>query len=108
MGKMAHFGLMVALAAEGREHGILSNAISPVAATRVYTRHAEPGELKPEQVAPGVLFLASDACAITGVVLSAADGRFAVRRWARSEGVDFGGEPVEPEQIAERWDEIAS
>jgi NAD(P)-dependent dehydrogenase (short-subunit alcohol dehydrogenase family) len=108
MGKMAHFGLMVVLAAEGREHGILSNAISPVAATRVYTRHARPGDLDPAQVAPGVLFLASEDCSVTGVVLSAAGGRFAVRSWARSKGIDFGHDPVEPEQIAERWAEIES
>jgi NAD(P)-dependent dehydrogenase (short-subunit alcohol dehydrogenase family) len=108
MGKMASFGLMVVLAAEGREHGILSNAISPVAATRVYTRPAEPGELEPEQVAPGVLFLASEQCPVTGVVLAAAGGRFQIRRWARSAGVDFGADPAEPEQIADRWAEIAS
>jgi NAD(P)-dependent dehydrogenase (short-subunit alcohol dehydrogenase family) len=107
IGKMAHFGLMVVLAAEGREHGILSNAISPVAATRVYTREAEPGELEPEQVAPGVLFLSSEACGVTGAVLSAAGGRFAARWWARSEGIDVGPSPVSPELVAERWDEIA-
>jgi len=108
IGKMAHFGLMVVLAAEGREHGILSNAISPVAATRVYTQDTRPGELEPGQVAPGVLFLGSEQCGVTGVVLSAAGGRFAVRSWARSEGIDFGRYPVEPEQIAERWPEIES
>jgi NAD(P)-dependent dehydrogenase (short-subunit alcohol dehydrogenase family) len=106
-GKMAQFGLMVVLAAEGRDRGILSNAISPVAATRVYTRPSEPGELEPEQVAPGVLFLASEQCSLTGIVLAAAGGRFDVRRWMRSAGVDFGREPVEPELIAERWDQIA-
>ncbi len=59
------------------------------------------------QVAPGVLFLASEECTLTGVVLAAAGGRFAVRHWARSSGVDFGRDPVEPEQIAERWAELA-
>jgi NAD(P)-dependent dehydrogenase (short-subunit alcohol dehydrogenase family) len=108
IGKMAQFGLMVVLAAEGREHGILSNAISPVAATRVYTQNARPGEFEPDQVAPGVLFLASDECSVSGVVLSAAGGRFAVRSWARSKGIDVGRDPVEPEQIAERWAEIES
>jgi NAD(P)-dependent dehydrogenase (short-subunit alcohol dehydrogenase family) len=108
IGKMAQFGLMVVLAAEGREHGILSNAISPVAATRVYTQHARPSELEPDQVAPGVLFLGSEQCNVTGVVLSAAGGRFSVRSWARSEGIDFGRDPVEPEQIAEGWVEIES
>lgn len=107
-GKMAQFGLMVVFAAEGREHGILANAISPVAATRVYTRHAEPGELEPEQVAPGVLFLAAEECTASGVVLSAAGGRFRVLGWAGSEGVDFGREPIEPEQLAEQWAELAA
>jgi len=106
-GKMAQFGLMVVFAAEGREHGILSNAISPVAATRVYTRHAEPGELEPEQVAPGVVFLASEGCTLNGVVLGAAGGRFELRRWQRGEGADFGREPVTPEQLAERWEQVA-
>jgi NAD(P)-dependent dehydrogenase (short-subunit alcohol dehydrogenase family) len=105
-GKMAQFGLMVVFAAEGREHGILANAISPVAATRVYTRHAEPGELEPEQVAPGVLFLASEECDVTGVVLSAAGGRFSRRSWTGSDVVDFGREPVEPDELARRWADL--
>jgi NAD(P)-dependent dehydrogenase (short-subunit alcohol dehydrogenase family) len=106
-GKMAQFGLMVVFAAEGRGHGILANAISPVAATRVYTRPAGPGELEPEQVAPGVLFLASEECSLSGVVLAAAGGRFDLRRWKQSEGADFGREPATPEQIASRWEQIA-
>lgn len=105
-GKMAQFGLMVVFAAEGREHGILANAIAPVAATRVYTRHAEPGELEPEQVAPGVLFLASEECEVSGVVLSAAGGQFSVRSWTGSGGVDFGRKPVDPEALARRWAEL--
>ena len=104
-GKMAQLGLMVVFAAEGRPHGILANAISPVAATRVYTQPAEPGELEPEQVAPGVVFLASEECTLSGFVLSAAGGFFAVRRWARSEGLDLGKQ-IEPEAIAARWAEI--
>jgi hypothetical protein len=74
----------------------------------VYTREARPGELEPEQVAPGVVFLASERCTLTGVVLSAAGGTFAVRRWARSGGVDLGRNPAEPETIAGRWVEIDS
>ena len=105
-GKMAQFGLMVVFAAEGREHGILANAIAPVAATRVYTRPAEPGELEPEQVAPGVLYLASEECGVTGVVLSAAGGRFRVARWARSDGVDLGRDPAGPDEIARRWADL--
>jgi len=106
VGKMAHFALMIVTAAEGERHGILANAISPAARTRMLVRQVEPGELEPEQVAPGVLFLASDRCAVSGTVLEAAGGRFAVARWVSSEGADFGPTPVEPETIAKRWTEI--
>ena len=69
-------------------------------------RQTEPGELEPEQVVPGVLYLASDECGFSGKVLEAAGGEFGVARWASSDEVDFGREPVEPELIAERWAEI--
>ena len=104
--KMAAVGLMFVTANEGEQHGILANAIAPAAATRVLTRSVEPGELEPEQVVPGVLFLASDQCAVTGKVLEAAGGEFSVGSWMSSDDVDFGREPVEPEVIAERWAEI--
>lgn len=106
VGKLAHFGLMIVTAAEGEPHGILANAVAPAAATRMLVRSVEPGELEPEQVAPGVVFLASSACTFTGKVLEAAGGEFDVARWTSSEEVDFGREPVEPEVIAERWQEI--
>jgi NAD(P)-dependent dehydrogenase (short-subunit alcohol dehydrogenase family) len=106
VGKMAHFALMIVAAAEGEPHGILANAIAPAARTRMLTRAVEPGELEPEQVAPGVLFLASDRCTFSGKVLEAGGGEFDVARWTSSPDVDFGREPVPPEEIAERWAEI--
>jgi NAD(P)-dependent dehydrogenase (short-subunit alcohol dehydrogenase family) len=106
VGKMAHFALMIVTAAEGAEHGILANAVAPAAATRMLTRRVEPGELQPEQVAPGVVFLASDGCTFSGKVLEAGGGEFDVARWASSPDVDLGREPVEPELIAECWEEI--
>jgi NAD(P)-dependent dehydrogenase (short-subunit alcohol dehydrogenase family) len=106
VGKMAHFALMIVTAAEGEPHGILANAVAPAARTRMLTREVEPGELEPEQVAPGVLFLASEQCTLSGKVLEAAGGEFDVARWTSSPDVDFGREPVEPETIAERWAEI--
>jgi NAD(P)-dependent dehydrogenase (short-subunit alcohol dehydrogenase family) len=106
VGKMAHFALMLVTAAEGEPHGIHANAISPAAATRVLVREVVPGELEPEQVVPGVLFLASEECTFSGTVLEAAGGEFDVARWTSSDGLDLGREPVEPEVIAERWAEI--
>jgi NAD(P)-dependent dehydrogenase (short-subunit alcohol dehydrogenase family) len=106
VGKMAHFALMIVAAREGEPDGILANAVAPAAATRMLRRSVEPGELEPEQVVPGVLFLASERCTFTGRVLEAAGGQFDVAEWSSSEGVDLGREPVEPEAIAERWAEI--
>jgi NAD(P)-dependent dehydrogenase (short-subunit alcohol dehydrogenase family) len=103
---MAAVGLMFVTAAEGEPHGILANAISPAAATRVLTRKVEPGELEPEQVVPGVVFLASEECTFAGRVLEAGGGEFSVARWTSSDDVDLGREPAEPEVIAERWAEI--
>jgi NAD(P)-dependent dehydrogenase (short-subunit alcohol dehydrogenase family) len=106
VGKMAHFALMIVTAREGESHGIRANAVAPAAATRMLTRNVAPGELEPEQVAPGVLFLASDRCTFSGRVLEAGGGEFDVANWASSPSVDFGREPVEPETIADRWNEI--
>jgi len=102
--KMAQVGLMVALAAELRDTDIRVNAISPVAATRVLRRPAP--ELRPELVAPGVAFLASRACPVSGVVLNAAGGRFFAARWNRGQALDLGSTPASPEDIAARWQEI--
>lgn len=104
MGKMAQIGLMMTLAAEVGDLNIHINAISPVAATRILRRSAP--ELTPELVAPGVIFLASSRCRFSGVVLSAAGGRFSTTQWSSSTGLDFGRDPIEPEMIADRWHDI--
>src|SRR5262249_42367017 len=101
-GKLAAVGLMFVVAAEGEPHGILANAVAPAAATRVFTRPTEPGELEPEQVAPGVVFLASAACPVTGQGLEAGGGEFDVARWASGADVALST----PEEVAERWAEL--
>ncbi len=106
VGKMAHFALMLVTAAEGADYGIHANAIAPAAATRMLRRSVEPGELRPEQVVPGVVFLASERCTFSGEVLEAAGGDFSVARWTSSEDVSFGRDPVAPETIAGRWARI--
>ena len=103
--KMAQVGLMVGLAAELSDAGVRSNAISPVAATRVLRRSAP--DLRPELVAPGVALLASAACPASGFVLAAAGGRFSNARMAGSHAVDFGPTPASVDDIAARWDQIA-
>lgn len=99
--KMAQVGLMVGLAAELQDTNIHVNAISPVAATRVLRRNAP--ELAPELVAPGVAFLGSSACTVSGAVLRAAGGCFSGAWWDRSDAVDLGSAPAAPEDIAANW-----
>jgi NAD(P)-dependent dehydrogenase (short-subunit alcohol dehydrogenase family) len=103
IGKAAQLGLLNALTANAAGEDIRINIISPVAATRVYTGQAAPGAMRPEQVAPGVVFLASRACEVSGVILQAGNGRFSTRRWQIGPEVDFGAEAATPEDFAEQW-----
>ncbi|MGE0573881.1 SDR family NAD(P)-dependent oxidoreductase [Reyranella sp.] len=104
--KMAQVGLMVGLAAELRDAGVLVNAISPVAATRVLRRSAP--ELLPDYVAPGVAFLASSACNTSGAVLNAAGGRFSTSWWDHGEAVDLGPTLASVDEVASRWRQIVA
>jgi NAD(P)-dependent dehydrogenase (short-subunit alcohol dehydrogenase family) len=104
--KLGVVGLMFALAAEGASHGIRVNAVSPVAATRMLRRHAEPGELEPEQVAPAVVFLASEACDLNGVLVRASGGRFSHAEIRFGAEVDLGPSPT-AEGVAANWSRIA-
>jgi NAD(P)-dependent dehydrogenase (short-subunit alcohol dehydrogenase family) len=101
--KGGQFGLVNELAGVGRPHGVLVNAVAPVAATRMYSRTVAAGERTPEQVAPGVVFLASRECTLSGVVLAAADGRFARGAYRKSDEIDFGRDPVSPDDVAARF-----
>jgi NAD(P)-dependent dehydrogenase (short-subunit alcohol dehydrogenase family) len=102
-GKMGAFGLMLAVAAEGEAHGIRANAISPVAATRMTQRRVEADELAPDLVAPAVVYLASDRCDVSGVVVRAAGGSFGTVAWR--EGPEI--ECASAEELADRWHELA-
>jgi len=102
--KMAQVGLMVGLAAELGDAGIQVNAISPVAATRLLRRSAP--QLTRELVAPAVAFLASSACTDSGVVISAAGGRFSAAQWDHGPTLDLGPDAVSPEDIAACWRQI--
>ena len=57
--KAAQVGLMNGLAAEGEPHGIRVNCVSPLAATRIFRRPVEKGQMTASSVAPGVVMLAS-------------------------------------------------
>jgi NAD(P)-dependent dehydrogenase (short-subunit alcohol dehydrogenase family) len=99
-GKASQFGLMNALAAEGAPQGILVNAISPVAATRMSREPDPAGAQTPECVAPAVAFLASRRCALTGVVVRVAGSTIATGSFVYAPELDLGAGPASPEAIA--------
>jgi hypothetical protein len=100
-------GLLNVIAGELARDGVLVNAISPVAATRMLTRTVPDGALRPEAVAPGVAYLASSACDVSGIVLRAAGGRFSIGRYAATTGVDLSNAAqLNPETVARAWADI--
>jgi NAD(P)-dependent dehydrogenase (short-subunit alcohol dehydrogenase family) len=101
MGKAAQVGLMNGLAAEGEPHRILVNCVSPIAATRVFRREVQPGEMTPHSVAPAVVMLASKQCRWSGQVLVAQGGEFAFDRMTRTEA-GLARTPEDVLRLAER------
>ena len=98
--KMAVYGLMVGFKANLPNIDVHLNAISPVAATRVLVRDAP--ELTVESVAPGAALLASAATTTSGLVLTAAGGRFRLDGWHQGPTLDLGPAPT-VESLRQSW-----
>jgi NAD(P)-dependent dehydrogenase (short-subunit alcohol dehydrogenase family) len=104
-------GLINCLRFEGAKYNIMTNAISPSAATRMTEGLLPPDMIpymKPDLVSPAVAWLASDACDVSGYIIAATAGGYARVQYFVTEGVQFDPvEPVTPEMFAERFAEIA-
>lgn len=112
MGKLAALGLVNVLALEGSEHGIVVNAVSPVAKTRMWGIEGEPDELHPEAVAQGVAYLASTRCREGGWALRASNGQFHALRLQEAEHVAYPRDlravtADSIESVALQWPSIA-
>jgi NAD(P)-dependent dehydrogenase (short-subunit alcohol dehydrogenase family) len=110
--KLAAVGIANVLSHEGAAHGILVNAISPVAKTRMWGVEEEPDELHPDSVAQGAAFLVSDACQDTGWVLRASNGQFHATKAQEASGVDYPRDlravkGASLEEVANGWRRIA-
>lgn len=110
--KIAVAGLVNVLAEEGKRDGIIVNAVSPVAKTRMWGAEEEPDELLPSAVAPGVAYLASAQCTEGGWILRAANGQFHATKAAEAAGVDYPRnlQAVQAStalEVAQNWASIA-
>jgi NAD(P)-dependent dehydrogenase (short-subunit alcohol dehydrogenase family) len=121
--KAGVFGLTKALAFEGRDLGVLVNAVLPHAATTIsvndpvpgHREHFKPGiaeALAPtrtvEAVAPLVAYLCSAACAVTGEAFAAGCGRFARVFVAETQGWTAPDASVSIEDVIQHLEEIRS
>lgn len=108
--KMGVVGLMATLALEAAAHGVLVNAVSPFAYTRMaegtFPEALEP-LLEPAQISAVVAYLSSETCKMTGQIVVAGGGHFSVARMVETIGIDIE-DPAEitTETIARRMSEI--
>jgi len=109
--KMGLVGLSNTLSIEGTKYNVLSNAIVPTAASRL-TKGLMPPDvfdaLKPEYIAPFVLYLCHESCSENGGVFEMAGGWAAQLRWHESSGAMLrkGGATVTPEMVRDNWGKI--
>ncbi len=106
--KLSLVGFMNSLKIEGAKNNVFTNAIAPVAATRM-TENLMPAEafkrLGPELVTPAVLFLCSEK-APNGVIVQAAGGRYSVACIVENAGVDLGTDAT-VDDIADNYAKIS-
>ena len=107
--KLGLVGLINTLAQEGAKYNIKTNAVAPIAATRM-TQDILPPEvfekLTPEYVAPVVAYLMTEELPDTDSVFIVGGGKVQRTALFQNSGVTFTEVPS-VDDIAGRWDEIA-
>ncbi len=111
--KMGLVGFMNALKLEGAKYNVLVNAVAPMAATRL-TQDVLPPELfqrlRPEFVAPLVVYLCSEKCTESGKIYNAGAGYFNRVALLTGQGVLLGEglRPPSAEEVCRNWEAINS
>ncbi|KAJ3604682.1 hypothetical protein NHX12_029422 [Muraenolepis orangiensis] len=111
--KLGLLGLSNTLALEGRALNIHCNTIAPIARSRL-TQNILSADmletLKPEYVAPLVLWLCHEQCEENGGLFEVGAGWVGKLRWERSPGHVLlqKNQPMSPEAVRDQWDSICS
>lgn len=110
--KLGLVGLSNTLSIEGRKYNIHCNSIVPTAASRL-THGILPSDvmeaLRPEYVAPYVVYLCHESCPETGGVFPIAGGWASQLRWQESAGAVLfgkGGSVPSPELVRDNWVQV--
>lgn len=111
--KMGLIGLTNVLKLEGAKYNVKVNVIVPVAASRLTEDVLPPQffeKMKPDFIAPAVLYMCSEQCQDTGMIINATLGYFSRTAILTGPGVIIGdGIAVpSPEEVGESWDKIKS
>jgi NAD(P)-dependent dehydrogenase (short-subunit alcohol dehydrogenase family) len=111
--KLGLVGLANVLKIEGEKYNVRTNVLAPIAASRL-TQDVMPPEffdkMKPDFVAPAVLYMCSEQCVDSGMIINAALGYFSRSAILTGPGaiLSDGKKIPTPEEVMESWNKITS
>lgn len=111
--KMGVVGLANVLKLEGAKQNVKTNVIVPIAGTRL-TEDVVPPEIfkrmRVEFVTPAVLYMSSEQCVDSGVIINAGFGYFSRSAIMTGDGafLSNGNKIPTPEEVMENWGRVVS